>query len=125
MGPKFEASFAGIGLNINQTRFAPDIPNPVSLIHILRHEIVLRDALQTLCGFLDIRYESLRHHGHAVLDREFDRNLLGFDQQRSFIRNGENLHGTVRGVDDSGLLKVELETGKTECFCHGEIELVI
>ncbi len=31
MGEKIESSVAGIGLNINQDKFDPGIPNPVSL----------------------------------------------------------------------------------------------
>ena len=30
-GPEVSASIVGIGLNLNQTEFPPDLPNPVSL----------------------------------------------------------------------------------------------
>lgn len=122
MGTSMETSFAGIGLNINQTRFAPDIPNPVSLIHILRHETVLKDALLSLCRFLNKRYLELMQMNPVNLDMEFDHNLMGYDQWRKFIRDGEQMEGRIKGVDSSGRLMVEDRSGEINCFSHREIE---
>jgi len=125
MGSFLETSFVGIGLNINQTRFAPDIPNPVSLIHILRHETVLKDALKSLCGFLDKRYMDLRQTDQTDLDREFDQNLLGYYQWRKFLCDGNQIEGKIKGVDHSGRLLVEIPSGEVRCFNHKEIEYLL
>lgn len=124
MGSSFEACFAGIGININQTRFAPDIPNPVSLIHILRHEVVLKDALESLCCFLDSRYQELRQGEQDRMDNEYDQNLMGIDQWRTFIRQGDKMEGRIKGVDISGRLMIETANGKIIRFQHGEINLI-
>jgi BirA family biotin operon repressor/biotin-[acetyl-CoA-carboxylase] ligase len=125
MGAILETSLAGIGVNINQTRFAPDIPNPVSFIHILRHETMLKDALLSLCRFLDHRYSVLKQTDTDVYDLEFDQNLLGFGQWRTFSSGGELLEGKIRGVDLAGRLKVENREGKTLLFYHKEIEYIL
>jgi BirA family transcriptional regulator, biotin operon repressor / biotin---[acetyl-CoA-carboxylase] ligase len=124
MGSSLETSFAGIGLNINQTRFAPDIPNPVSLIHLLRHETMLKDALLTLCGFLDKRYQELKNADMAGLDDEFNQNLLGFGEWRTYLREGDEMEGKIRGVDNTGRLMIEHRNGDTLCLNHGEITYV-
>lgn len=121
MGTTIESSFAGIGLNINQTRFDPGIPDPVSLVHILGRETVLKDALQSVCSFINGRYLLLQQPGQPGLDREYDQNLLGFGQWRTFMRDGVNMEGRVKGVDNSGRLMVEDRTGEIQCFSHGEI----
>ena len=122
MGPILETSIVGIGLNINQTRFAPDIPNPVSLIHILLHETMLKEALISLCGFLSKRYTDLRIPDNTDLDREFDQNLLGFDEWRKFLRDGTQIEGRVKGVDNSGRLMIQTLNSEILCFSHKEIE---
>ena len=125
MGSVLETSFAGIGININQEAFAPDIPNPVSLIHFLGQETDLKDALQSVCRFLDRRYQELPRDGNDGFDSEFDGNLMGFGQWRDFLSNGSLMEGMVRGVDYSGQLMVETREGKILRYGHHEIEYVI
>jgi BirA family biotin operon repressor/biotin-[acetyl-CoA-carboxylase] ligase len=125
MGSILASSFVGVGLNINQTCFAPDIPNPVSLIQILRHETVLKDAMVSLCGFLDKRYLDLRLTDQDQLDLEFDQNLLGFDHWRNFLCDGKPLEGRIKGVDNSGRLLVENQNDEILYFSHKEIEYII
>jgi BirA family biotin operon repressor/biotin-[acetyl-CoA-carboxylase] ligase len=121
-GPVFEAAFAGIGVNINQTRFAPDIPNPVSLIHILRHELVLKDALMTLCGILEKRYLELNHPADPErLDRDYASSLLGYGEWKSYRTTTGMLEGKINGVDPSGRLRVENRKGEELLFSHGEV----
>ncbi|MCX6305680.1 MAG: biotin--[acetyl-CoA-carboxylase] ligase, partial [Bacteroidetes bacterium] len=113
MGSVLDTSIIGIGININQTRFAPDIPNPVSLIHILRHETVLKDALSSLCSLLNKRYMELNQPDPGNLDKEFDQNLMGFDEWRNFLCDGTLLEGKIKGVDEMGRLCVEDRSGET------------
>ncbi|MCX6268055.1 MAG: biotin--[acetyl-CoA-carboxylase] ligase [Bacteroidetes bacterium] len=125
MGSVFESSVAGIGVNVNQTGFAPEIPNPVSLFQIFGHEILLKEALLSLCRFLDFRHVELQQTDQGNLDREYDHNLLGYNQWRSFMHGGVPLEGRIKGVDDSGRLLVETRDGKILGLCHGEIEFQI
>jgi BirA family transcriptional regulator, biotin operon repressor / biotin---[acetyl-CoA-carboxylase] ligase len=125
MGSILETSFVGIGLNINQTRFAPDLPNPVSLIHILRNETVLKDALIALCSFLNSRYLELSQTDQVHADMEFGQNLLGFGQWRIFLCDGTQIEGKIKGVDNSGRLLVENQKGEILYFSHKEIEYLL
>ena len=53
-------SVAGIGLNVNQTRFDPVLPNPVSMAAATGCEFDRREVLEALRGDLDARYAMLR-----------------------------------------------------------------
>ncbi len=125
MGSTLETSLAGIGININQTGFSPDLPNPVSLINFIGHETDLKEALYALCGFLNKRYLRLIQNDLAHPDQEFDQNLLGFDQWRTFLRDGSELEGKIKGVDHTGRLILETHSGEALYLNHGEIEYVI
>ncbi len=124
MGSALVTSLAGIGVNINQTDFASHLPNPVSLIHMLREEMELRDALQELCGFIDQRYVTLQKYGSANLDLDYHHCLLGFDQWRYFSCSGERMEGKITGVDNIGRLLVETRSDELRHFNHKEIEYV-
>jgi BirA family biotin operon repressor/biotin-[acetyl-CoA-carboxylase] ligase len=121
MGSELAVSFVGIGLNINQTRFAPDLPNPVSLIHVLSHEIDLKEAMNGLCGFLEQRFQAIQQGEAQALGQEFDRNLLGYEEWRTYSVAGGFLEGRIKGVDPSGCLLVEDRNGGITAYGHGEI----
>jgi BirA family biotin operon repressor/biotin-[acetyl-CoA-carboxylase] ligase len=125
MGASLETSFAGIGLNINQTSFAPELPNPVSLAQILKEELHLKDALDSLCGCIDKRYSELRNLTGDRLDAEFNEHILGFGQWRKFSCDGEVMMGKIIGVDQYGRLLVETRSGETRGFSHKEIEYIL
>jgi len=124
MGSVLVTSLAGIGININQTEFASHLPNPVSLIHLLREEMELREALLVLCGFIDQRYVTLRNSGSTNLDLDYHHCLLGFEQWRYFSCSGDRMEGKITGVDNIGRLLVESRTGEVLHFNHKEIEYV-
>ena len=125
MGSTLAASFIGIGLNLNQTLFSPDLQNPVSLIHLVGHETVLKDALGALCGVLSKRYAELKQKAEVGLNLEFDQNLLGFDQWRYFLHNEAQMEGRILGVDSSGRLKVETRDTGIHYFSHKEIAYIL
>lgn len=125
MGSVLETSIAGIGLNINQKQFDPSIPNPVSLIQILRHETSLINALRSMCGFLNLRYNELRQTDGVNLDLDFDKNLLGFDEWRNFLHHGILMEGKIKGVDQAGRLLVETRHGEIISCIHHEISYLL
>jgi BirA family biotin operon repressor/biotin-[acetyl-CoA-carboxylase] ligase len=48
-GSRLARSIIGIGLNVNQTTFLSDAPNPISLRQILGHEIDRTELLTAIC----------------------------------------------------------------------------
>jgi BirA family transcriptional regulator, biotin operon repressor / biotin---[acetyl-CoA-carboxylase] ligase len=125
MGSSLETCIAGIGININQTRFSPDIPNPVSLSQIIHAETELKAALKAVCRFLDLRYTALRQGGPATPDLEYDQRLLGYELWRKFIHSRDQFEGKIKGVDELGRLVIETRTGKILGFNHREIEFIL
>jgi BirA family transcriptional regulator, biotin operon repressor / biotin---[acetyl-CoA-carboxylase] ligase len=122
MGSTLDSSLVGIGVNINQSDFSPDVPNPVSLIRLLNRETPVKDALILLCRHLDLRYSTLKSAGQTSLDDDFEQQLLGFEQWREFLCNGEKTEGKIIGVNDLGQLKIETSSRKAQLFSHREIE---
>ncbi len=125
MGYILETSLAGIGVNINQTHFTPDIPNPGSLIQFLHREILLKDALLMVCRCLDRRYNILKESGPESLDFDFNQHLLGFGKWRKFTCLEDTFEGKILGVNSLGQLLIETRTGKTLQFNHREVEYIL
>jgi BirA family biotin operon repressor/biotin-[acetyl-CoA-carboxylase] ligase len=120
-GDAIEASLVGIGININQARFHPSLPDPVSLIHLLNREVVLEEALTQVLRFLDIRYRRLKDNPDQPPDDEYNQALMGFGIPRLYRSDNQTFQGIIRGVDAEGRLLVELPEGELQSFSHREI----
>jgi len=121
-GERLETTFAGIGLNINQTSFDHRLSNAASLIQILHQELVIKEALNLICNALEIRYSQLRNNQLAQLESDFCYILLGMQEERTFSVAGQTIPGTILGVDEFGRLIIQLFNKQVKAFNHREIE---
>jgi BirA family transcriptional regulator, biotin operon repressor / biotin---[acetyl-CoA-carboxylase] ligase len=124
-GTRFETSIVGIGLNINQTEFPANIPNPISVKQILRKETDLTAALNGICMHIKQRYSQLQDDDPAGLHKEYCKNLLGFESWRMYKAGDQEIEGKITGVDGSGRLSVEFKDGHVREFDHQQIEFLL
>ena len=120
-GTLLAQSVVGIGLNVNQTEFAQ--PRAVSMRNAARQEFNLTDILNELLTHLEGTYLQLRAGQADELRHEYLMALYAVGQPKLF-RVGEAVQeGTIRGVDPSGRLVVEME-GQLRSFGFKEIAFV-
>jgi BirA family biotin operon repressor/biotin-[acetyl-CoA-carboxylase] ligase len=124
-GSSFDTSIIGIGININQTRFNPALPNPISIRKLISRETDLDKALTALTGRLDQRYDQLRNGDFSSLDHEYRNNLLGMNEERKFKTDFGVFNGLIRDVDLFGRLIIETTGKKRLTFSHKEVELLL
>ncbi len=125
MGMTLNTSVVGIGLNINQLIFSDSLPNPESLIRLLKRETNLKVALAVVCRILDRRYQGLKSGRSSTLDLEFDRRLLGYRTWRTFKRDEMEFEGKTIGVNSLGQLMLELRSGEIKTLNHLEVDYVL
>lgn len=71
---QLRTSIVGIGLNVNQTEWPDDLPNPVSMRQLSGEEFRLDDELAALAGHLRSRYaEAASGEGRLALKEEFEK----------------------------------------------------
>jgi len=121
-GGCFASSLVGIGININQKTFPPEVPNPVSFRIILGTNRDINESLSGLCQSLNMRYVQLKNLEDTTIDQEFNRRLLGFNSWRNFQVHDNILEGKVAGVDEFGRLLIEDKMKNLHPFSHPEIQ---
>ena len=118
------SAIVGIGLNVNQRNFPPDIPNPTSLKMELGSPSQLDACLEELCTQLEANYFKVKAD-HKSLDGLYLDSLYGLDQWADFVIGGMRQRANIRGINPIGLLQLELSTGrKLEC-AFNEVEFGI
>ena len=146
-GKYLATSVIGIGLNVNQTCFPPELPNPTSMSLLTGSHY----ELGTLLGeFMEVFTETvLMMNGipHEELKELYERELYRKGEQVMFLdisgrpaylpanpvmsgspdgRSDETYFtGTVKGVSDTGMLQVMLPDGTVREFGFKEIAYVI
>ncbi len=124
MGQAYELSIVGIGINVNQTSFPADLPNPSSLALLCGKKYILGECLDRLLLHTGRQYDRLVKGHHADLDDEYIRHLMGYRKRMRF-KKGENIiEASITGVDEYGKMILELENGHTESFGMKEIQML-
>jgi len=119
-GEHLNYSVTGIGLNVNQTNFSPDIPNPTSLKLISGKEFELEKLLSEFFPFVEKRYLQLKSGRFAEIKKDFEGCLYQLNEERLYKTSTEKFEGIIRGLNEEGQLAMEIR-GKTKLFSNAEI----
>lgn len=120
-GSYLSASVIGIGLNVNQKEFPPQLVNPVSMAMVKDKEYDLKAELPRLCGFIVDRLTG-ENGGDEYVSR-----LYRLDSFNEYVisSTGMRIQAKIVGVSDSGMLRLLTEKGERLEFAFKEISFVI
>lgn len=122
-GGKMEQAIVGIGINVNQTTFVSNAPNPVSMNQIAGHEfdrkMVLEKILEEMLATTAIEIEELECRYFSALYRN--------NGYFPFRKKGEKetFFAKILEVKPNGFLVVETKTDQRCEFFFKEVEFVI
>ena len=74
-GNRIDTCIIGTGINVNQTEFLSDAPNPVSLAQLTNHEYDREEILQAVIVRFVSLYDLLREGGAETVHRMYRQNL--------------------------------------------------
>ena len=118
---KISSCIVGIGLNINQTKFISDAPNPVSLRQITGKIYDLEEMLPELCLKMDARYLQIRNGDFRQIDDDYTEMLYQRDRWSPYSDENGDYEGQIVGVDQIGRLMIESRAGKINKYDFKEV----
>lgn len=127
-GESVGASIIGVGLNVNQTEFPEDLPNPTSMkIEGGREydvEKVLEDLVGRFCKYLDMADDD---GGREELRDLYLADLYRKDEWHNYDLpiEGRRFRGMIRGISGIGNLLVEDEAGRRFEYGFKEIGYIL
>lgn len=120
-GKSWKWAVVGIGININQTRFDPLLPNPVSLKQITGKTFDPVEAARELYHLLIKRL--LDPEAFEPVLKRYNENLFRLNKTVTLRKEGAKFETLVKGVSANGKL-VTVDAFERE-FDFGEVEWVL
>jgi len=111
-----EYAVIGIGLNINQTVFRSDAPNPTSLKLIEARDFDLNQCFNELVKSMDERYFQLKQGEEDEINYDYLNSLYLYQKDAKYKIGEENFMASIIGISDIGKLILQKENGRIiEC----------
>lgn len=127
-GGTITSSIVGIGLNVNQKDFPPQLVNPTSMAALTGESYDLHSELEILSRCLASSFRRLLGGGDiSAADQEYESLLYrkGSFHEYSVGQEGTRVEGKIIGVTPDGLLILENRKGELYQFAFKEISYII
>ena len=122
MGTKMEYMVAGIGLNVNQTVFTSNAPNPVSLKMATGLDYNIDELLHKLVNSILKRYTSIKPETIRKIETEYQRVLYRFMEWHEYLINDAIVYSRITGTNAYGQLVLEAGSGETFACALKEVK---
>lgn len=119
---QIKSTVVGIGLNVNQDKFTPNLPNVSSLKILTKKEYDLDYLLIDLINSIQKMIQILQAKNYELLEKKYLKNLYKKDVAAMFKSTDNYIFmGIIRGIAVSGNIIIELESGLKKEFGIKEI----
>ena len=122
-GKDWRFSIAGIGININQTVFPAELPNPVSLKQITGKTLDPVVLAKELAVYLEDKWQLLRQDNKDELLDQYNQILYKRNDTVTFKKDNAKFSAIVKGVAEDGQLIID--TGEVSKVPFGTVEWVL
>ena len=124
-GKNVKTCIFGTGINVNQTVFRSDAPNPVSIKQIVGHEVdreeLLKKVMRNLEKYLKIVYSGERKKIHDA----YMNCLYRKEGVHKYRDNNGTFEASIERVEDSGHLVLRSTDGRERRYGFKEVAFVL
>ena len=122
-GSKLNFSVIGIGININQTHFISEAPNPVSLKKITGKTFEKEGVLQDFVKLFEQNYEKIKTvSGRNVINTSYLENLYKREKKSKFKDKKGLFYGKIKGINEFGQILISDEENHVRKYGFKELE---
>ena len=122
-GDRFSGSIIGIGININQERFE-GLPQASSIYLKTGYKAEIDDVLKRILNHLEVYFNRLSSNDTSGLKKQYEALLFQKGKPLTFKDRNEKFRGVIKGVTESGLLKVQKKSGEIFNYHNGAIKII-
>ena len=121
-GKHIKLSVIGIGLNVNQTEFESNAPNPISLRQIVHKRVARKPIMKSIWQHILKLYTEL---DVQYIQQTYSEMLYRKDGFHPFKVQGEVFEAKIFSVRPDGMLELETADGEYRGFYFKEVSFVV
>ena len=125
IGDDIRYSIAGLGLNINETDFPSDLPNPISISQLIRKQYDINELAAQLLAVFQSYFMNLKEEKWEKLEQEYFSHLYRMEKFSFYIVENQKVEAKITGVDKFGRLLLVGRGGEKWCCGQREIKYVL
>lgn len=125
IGNKLDYVVVGIGLNVNQTLFTGDAPNPVSLKMVTGINYELGELLVKLLPYIFEKYAMVKPETSGKIENNYHKVLYRMLEWHHYIVKGTEIYARITGTNTFGHLLLETETGQVLICDLKEVKFIL
>lgn len=126
-GKRIDTCIIGIGVNVNQTRFHSDAPNPISLCNLTGTQVERIFILEQIIGNFSRLYKlaDSGENGRVTLAESYHKALINYDGLYDYIDAQGSFRAILVGVEPDGHLILQDEDGHRRRYAFKEVKHVL
>lgn len=122
---RVDNSVMGVGINVNQTVFLSDAPNPLSLALILGMNSSRLSVLRYVLACFRDCYAMLEQEQYETLHALYLSKIYRFGEWHNYKDSEGILEGAITNIKPDGHLIIRDRDGKERAYAFGEIKYMI
>lgn len=124
-GASIRSFIFGIGINVNQTHFTSDAPNPVSLCQILGHEVEREPLLWSVAKRLQTMLDSIAEGKADSIRAAYRASLYRREGLHRYVDKDGPFMASIAEVADDGHIVLRREDGRLQAYAFKEVAFVV
>lgn len=124
-GARLASCVIGTGVNVNQTRFLSDAPNPVSLKQVCGRDLSPADVLREVCRSFVGYYNRLAQGGAEEVHGKYMGRLYRREGFHEFEDEDGRFRAAIEGVAPTGHLRLKRDDGSRRRYEFKEVRFVL
>ena len=117
-------SVIGVGVDINQTRFLSDAPNPVSLAQILDKEVDRDQVLESILHQFNHYYGMMEREQYSELHNRYMQHLYRKSGLHSYADDTGTFQARIIDVEPTGHLVLKCQDGEQRRYDFKEVKFI-
>ncbi|MBO4499619.1 MAG: biotin--[acetyl-CoA-carboxylase] ligase [Bacteroidaceae bacterium] len=125
LGTRLCESIAGVGLNVNQTLFRSNAPNPISIRNITGKDNELAPLLESVLEAYAENCDILRGNGAEGLRRRYEERLFRREGFHRFSDLNGDFKARIVSVKPNGIIVMEDESGSVREYEFKQVSYIL
>ena len=124
-GKYIQRSILGVGINVNQTTFLSDAPNPISLAQIVGEPVERRFVLERVVEHFTQYLKLLEQKEYAEIHNRYLQHLYRWSLPHTYEDQNGTFVASITGVEEDGHLNLCDESGCTRRYAFKEVKYIL